>query len=175
MLRKLIGLILILMIFYFAIKALVFLPFFTNLVIGDNKSPFQVGTDYVNQVTKEASQVYSTAPYGVNSPNTQAQYRYNTNTDTKYVGKITLQKSNGKLIMIVEGSNPGNKKLNIWLTNEAQVTNQTSYIDFGVLTNDESARQYVVDMKGGDISFDEYRYVLIVDSSYKVYKIINLQ
>lgn len=164
MFKKLIGLVLILVIFFLAIKALVLLPTFTNLIIGDNKSPFQIGTDYVNQV----NQVYPTY-------NTNAQYRYDNSTDSRYVGRITLEKIDGKLILSVESSNVApNQKLNIWLTNNSQVTNQTEYIDFGTLYKDGSIRQYVVDMKGGDISFDKYKYILLVDEKYNVYKIINL-
>ncbi len=161
MFRKLIGLILVLIIFYIAVKALVFLPYFTNLVIGNNKSPFQIGTDYVNQV----NQIYP-------QYNNQ-QIRYNANTDTKYVGRITLEKIEGKLILSIEGANT-NTPLNIWLTNTAEVTNKTEYIDFGRLSNDESIRQYIIDMKGGDISFDEYKYILLVDEKYKIYKSIVL-
>ncbi len=164
MIRKFIGLILILLIIYLAIKALVLLPFLTNVVIGKNKSPFQVGTDYVNQI----NQVYPTYS---NVP----QYRYANPNDAKYVGKITLEKSLGKLVLTVEGANRGNEKINIWLTNTPQVTNQTEYIDFGPLITDNGMRQYNIDMKGGDISFDVYKYVLLVDSNYHVYASINLQ
>jgi len=162
MIKKLIGLILILAIFFFAIKALVFLPYFTNFVLGsNNQSPFQLGTDYVNQINK----VY---------PNTNQQIRYNQiTTDNRYVSRVTLEKVSGKLILTIEGSNT-NIPLNIWLTNNPQITNQTEYIDFGLLKNNSSIMQYIVDMKGGDISFDNYKYVLLVDKDYKIYKTIIL-
>lgn len=162
MIKKLIGLVLILIILFFAIKALVFLPYFTNLVIGNNKSPFQVGTDYVNQI----NQIYPTY--------SNQAIRYNANTDTQYVGRITLQKIDGKLILSTEGVNT-DKQLSIWLTNNNQITNQTEYIDFGRLYKDESIRQYVIDMKGGDISLDVYKYILLVDQNYNIYKTILLK
>lgn len=161
MFRKLIGLVLILIIFYLAIKALVFLPYFTNLIIGNNKSPFQVGTDYVNQI----NQIYNTNP--------NQQIKYGNNLDAKYIGRITLEKVNGKLILSIEGANT-DLDLNVWLTNNPQITNQTEYVDFGKLYNSESIRQYIIDMKGGDISLNLYKYILLVDKDYNIYKRIDL-
>ncbi len=164
MIKRFIGLVLILIIFYLGIKAIVFLPFFTNLVVGDNKSPFQVGTDYVNQV----NQIYPTNKYS-------SQYRHDANSDNRYVGRVTLEKNLGKLILSVEAAEPGNNNINIWLTNSLQITNQTEYIDFGRLISNNIIQEYVIDMKGSDISFDEYKYILLVDSNFNIYKTINLQ
>jgi len=161
MIKKIVGLVLILTIIFLAIKALVFLPYLTNLVIGDNKSPFQIGTDYVNQV----NQIYPTY--------SNQSIRYNANTDTQYVGRITLQKIDGKLILSTEGVNT-DKQLSIWLTNNNQITNQTEYIDFGKLYSGQPIRQYTIDMKGGDISLDVYKYILLVDQNYNIYKTILL-
>ncbi len=169
MIKKVIGLILVLIIFYLAIKALVFLPALTNLVIGPNKSPFQIGTDYVDQVNA----IY---PYNSQGQIKNTSTVYNSDTKTNIVRKVTLEKLNGKLILSVEVANP-NADLNIWLTNTPEVISTTEYIDFGTLVKNESIMQYVIDMKGGDISFAEYRYVLIVDtkSDYKVYARIILK
>ncbi|MBC7982010.1 hypothetical protein H7X65_02955, partial [Candidatus Parcubacteria bacterium] len=95
---------------------------------------------------------------------------YNSDTNTGVVGKVTLEKTNGKLILSIEAADP-KMDLNIWLTNTSEVTSKTEYVDFGLLTKNPSIVQYVVDMKGGDISFAEYKHVLIVDakSDYKVY------
>ncbi|MBC7981725.1 hypothetical protein H7X65_01460 [Candidatus Parcubacteria bacterium] len=170
MIKKVIGLILVCIIFYLAIQALVFLPSITNMVIGPNKSPFQIGTDYVNQ----AASIYPT--YDMNGKVVKNTTVYNTETETKIVGKITLEKNNGRLILSVESANP-KTDLNIWLTNTPDVSSKTEYVDFGLLSKSESIIQYVIDMKGGDLSFAEYRYVLLVDtkSGNQVYAKINLK
>ena len=169
MIKKFIGLILVLIIFYFAIKALVFLPALSNLVIGPNKSPFQIGTDYVDQINA----IY---PYNQNAKiqTKNRQVTYASNTRTNIVGKVTLEKSNGKLILSVESANP-KTDLNIWLTNNPEITSETEYVDFGKLVKSESIKQYVIDMKGGDISFAEYNNILIVDANYKLYARIPLK
>ena len=130
MIKKVIGLILVCIIFYLAIKALVFLPSLTNLVIGPNKSPFQVGTDYVDQVNA----IY---PYNGQATAKNTSTVYNSDTNTKIVSKITLEKLNGKLILSTEASNPKND-LNIWLTNTPEITSATEYIDFGTLVKSGS-------------------------------------
>ena len=169
MIKKVIGLILILIIFYLAIQALVFLPSLTNLVIGSNQSPFQIGTDYVNQVNA----IYPT--YNKQGKIVKNSTVYNSDTNTDIVGKLTLEKVSGTLILSVESANP-KADMNIWLTNTPTVTSRTEYVDFGKLTKSPSIIQYPIDMKGGDISFNEYKYVLLVDvgSGYKVYAKINL-
>jgi len=170
MIKKFIGLILMFIIFYLAIKSLVFLPQFTNLVIGQNESPLQIGTDYVNQV----NQIY---PYDSNgNAKNNNIYSYGVNTNTNLVGKITLEKLNGKLMLTTESSNP-KSNLNIWLVNTPEISNKTEYIDFGKLVKSESSMQYMVDMKGGDISFEEYNTVFLVDvsSGYKPYAKIVLK
>lgn len=170
MIKKFIGLMLMFVIFYLAIKSLVFLPQFTNLVIGQSKSPLQIGTDYVNQV----NQIY---PYDSNgSIKKDNIYSYGVNTNTNLVGKITLEKLNGKLMLTTESSNP-KKDLNIWLVNTPEISDKTQYIDFGKLIRSESSMQYTVDMKGDDISFKEYNTVFLVDVSagYKTYAKIVLK
>lgn len=172
MIKKIIGIILIFIIFYFAIKALTFLPFLNSLVIGSDKSPFQVGTQYVDQINSIYPNSNQNTAYNSN-------IRYGTGISSEPVGfgnvnrsailsKITLEKSYGKLILSVENGNPSTD-LNIWLTNNQNVTDQTSYIDFGPLYKSVGIKSYVIDMKGGDISLAEYNNVLIVDKNYKVY------
>lgn len=175
MIKKVIGLILVCIIFYLAIQALVFLPALTNVVIGPNKSPFQIGADYANQ----AAGIYPT--YDMNGKvvkNTAVQNTtvHNATTETNIVGKVTLEKINGRLILTVESANP-KTDLNIWLTNTPDVSSKTEYVDFGLLSKSESIIQYVIDMKGGDLSFAEYRYVLLVDtkSGNQVYAKITLK
>ena len=156
MIKRIIGLILILVILFFTVKAITYLPFFTDLIIGSNKSPFQVGTDYVNQINN----IY---PYNKNKT------VYNVNQNTNIVKKVTLNKIDGKLVLFVENANP-KTNLNIWLTNKVSITDQTEYIDFGILYKDNSIRKYVVDMKGGDISLQEFNNVLIVDKNNNIYE-----
>lgn len=169
MIKKVIGFILVLVIFYLAIKMLVFLPSLTNLVIGPNKSPFQIGTDYIDQVNT----IY---PYNNKGGTKKIATVYNSDTNTNIVSKVTLEKLNGKLILSVESANPRNE-LNIWLTNTPAVSSATEYIDFGTLLKNESIVQYTIDMKGKDISFAEYKYVLLVDvkAGYQVYARIVLK
>lgn len=170
MIKKFIGLVLMFVIFYLGIKSLVFLPQLTNLVIGPSKSPFQVGTDYVNQI----NEIY---PYGNDGKAKKENvYAYGANTNTDIVGKITLEKLNGKLMLTTESSNT-NANLNIWLVNTPEITSETEYIDFGKLTKSQSVIQYRVDMKGGDISFKEYNTVFLVDiaAGYQPYAKIILK
>ncbi len=164
MIKKIIGIILVCVIFFLAIKALTFLPTLNNAVIGPNKSPFQIGTDYVDQINK----MYPVeSNYGNQKARQEQQASYATQTNTKIAYKITLEKSFGKLILSVEDGNP-TEALNIWLTNTPEITDQTEYIDFGLLQKNVSIKQYVIDMKGGDISLAEFKYVLIVDKDQKL-------
>ena len=167
--KKVIGLVMMLLIVYIAFKSLVFLPSLTNLIIGPNKSPFQIGTDYVEQMNA----VY---PYnGQNTVQNKNIVLQNSQTKTKIVGKITLEKLNGNLILTVESANPGRDDLSIWLTDTSEVTNDTNFVDFGKLLKSSSIRQYFVDMKGSDLSFERYKNILIVDSNYQVYARILLK
>ncbi len=158
-----------LLIVYMAFKALVFLPSFTNLIIGPNKSPLQIGTDYVEQI----NDIY---PYNshdmIQNKNIVLQ---NSSTDTKIVSKVTLKKLNGNLILTIESANPMREDLSIWLTDTSEVTNDTNFVDFGKLLKSSSIRQYFVDMKGSDLSFEQYKNILIVDSNYQVYEKIMLK
>lgn len=178
MIKKIIGLILVFVIFFFAIKALTLLPSLNSFVIGPNKSPFQVGTEYIDQINKIYPYANGNTFYNGNIKyGTGVSYEpsgFGTVTRTSILSKITLEKSYGKLILSVENGNP-NTELNIWLTNNSNVTNQTSYIDFGPLYKSVGVKSYVVDMKGGDISLAEYKYVLIVDKNYKIYGRVVLQ
>lgn len=178
MIKKIIGIILIFIIFYFAIKAITLLPIINNFIIGSGKSPFQVGTDYIDQINK----IY---PYANQNSTYDSNVRYGMGISYEPSGfdnvsrsailsKVTLEKSYGKLILSVENGNPSTD-LNIWLTNSPNITNQTSYIDFGQLNKSVGLRTYVIDMKGGDISLSEYKNVLIVDKNYKVYGRVVLQ
>jgi hypothetical protein len=172
MIKKIIGFVLILVIFFFAIKALTFLPQLNSLVIGPNKSPFQIGKETIDQI----NQIY---PYANQNTTYNSNVRYGTGASYAPTGfgtvarkailsKITLEKSYGKLIFSVENGNPITE-LNIWLTNTPDITNQTEYIDFGRLYKSIGVKSYFVDMKGGDVSLSEYKNVLIVDKNYKVY------
>lgn len=161
MIKKIIGLVLIFFIFFFAVKAITFLPSINNLVIGPNKSPFQIGTDYIDQINK-------TYPYQNHGSLKTSPTKYSHNRKTSIFSKITLEKLNGRLILSIENANPSTN-LNIWLTDTADITSKTAYIDFGLLHKDVSTRQYVVDMKGGDISLDQYNNVLIVDQNNQIY------
>lgn len=166
MIKKTIGLILVLIIFFFAIKAVSLFPLFTDLVIGNNQSPFQVGTTYMDQINK-------TYPYNNYGQVNTWPVKYG--QDNTLLSKITLEKINGKLVLSIENAKPTRNDLNIWLTNNPELTNKTEYIDFGPLYKNNSIQQYVIDMKGGDISFDEYKNILIVDKNNKVYNKIILK
>lgn len=167
MIKKIVGFVLVLILFFFAIKAITFLPYFTNLVVGNNKSPFQIGTDYVDQI----NQIYPYQNYGKPLP---SQVAYNTGANPAVLGKVTLQKISGKLILSIENANP-KIPLRVWLTNTRVVTDKTEYVDFGPLRKSTSVQQYVVDMRGGDISLAEYGTALIVDDKMAVYATIVLK
>lgn len=171
MIRKIIGFILVLIIVFFAIKAVVFLPFFADLVIGNNKTPFQIGNSYIEQINKiypykNYNQLYST----------QIKYNQNINSGNHILDKVTLEKIEGKLILSIENLKPINAELNIWLTNSPEITDRTTYIDFGpVYKKGDSFRQYFFDLKGYDISLDEFNNILLVDKNYKIFNKIILK
>jgi len=162
--KKVIGIILVLILFYVAIKAFVFMPALTNAIVGSNKSPFQVGTDYVSEINA----IY---PYNSKGKLVKNDVKYSTNTATSIIGKATLQKINGKLRLTVESADP-KTELKMWVTNTPEITNETDYIDFGLLLKSVSLREYVIDMKGGDVSLNEFKYLLIVDSAMQVHATI---
>lgn len=159
MIKKLIGLILILFLVFILIKSIAFLPSFSNIILGNNKSPFQVGTDYVNGINNA---------YG----NNRQEIKYNTSI-RKVLDKVTLEKSFGRLILYIENGNP-NIDSYIWLTNTPNINNNTEYINFGQLYKDNSIRQYIIDMKGGDILLSEFKYILIVDKNQNLIESIIL-
>jgi hypothetical protein len=165
MIRKVIGLIFLLIIVFFAVKAVVFLPSFTDLIIGKNPSPFQIGTSYIDQI-KGIYPTYQYQNYGQSSGQ---------NIGSGILSKATLEKIEGKLVLSIENAKPTRSDLSIWLINSPEITNKTEYIDFGTLYENQSIRQYVIDMKGADISFQEYNVIVIVDKDYKIYKKIILK
>ncbi len=161
MIKKIIGLILVLLLIFILVKSISFLPSFSNLILGNNKSPFQVGTDYVNGINNV---------YG-NSNNRQ-EIKYNVSV-RKILDKVTLEKSLGKLILYIENGNPDVDSY-MWLTNTPNISSNTEYINFGQMYKDNSIRQYIIDMKGGDISLAEFKYVLIVDKNQNLIESIIL-
>lgn len=165
MIKKIIGLILILIICFIAVKSVRFFPLFTDTVIGKNPSPFQIGTSYIDQV-KGIYPTYQYQNYGQSSGQ---------NTNSSILSKVTLEKIEGKLILSIENAKPTRSDLNVWLVNNTEITDKTEYIDFGPLYENQSIRQYIIDMKGADISLQEYNTIMIVDKNYKVYKKIILK
>jgi hypothetical protein len=172
MIKKIIGLVLLGVIFFFAIKAVTFLPSLNNFVIGTNQSPFQLGTEYIDQM----NQIY---PYASQNTNYNGNFKYGngvsynpegfgTVLNTVILSKITLEKSYGKLTLSVENGNP-NTDLNIWLTNTPDINENTKYINFGPLYKSAGIKTYVVDTEGGDVSLTEYNTILIIDKNYKIY------
>lgn len=172
MFKKIIGLALLVLLVIFTIKAVKLLPYFSNAIIGPNKSPYQVGTSYVDQVQK---QIDATYPYQY----TKIRYgnaKYYTNTDNakQYIGRVTLEKINGNLNLTIENAQTPTR-LNAWLINTETINDQTEYVDFGIVQNSNSIKNYSIDMQGGDISLDEFKTIVFVDSQNQIYATINLQ
>jgi hypothetical protein len=174
MFKKLIGIVLLVFIVFLAIKSLSYLPYFTNAVLGSGESPFQTGQQYVDQINK----MYPMGSYGASKPgskNTQ-NISYGVKSSANIIGKVTLEKSNSTLVLTVESANPNpSLGLHIWLTNTPNISNQTQYIDFGLLQNSLSFQTYTVDMKGGDLDLTQYNNLLIVDSNNNIYSRVLLQ
>jgi hypothetical protein len=167
MIRKIIGLMLVLIILFVGFKAISILPVFTDVVIGNNPSPFQVGTSYIDQIMD----IYPMHQYQNYGQSTTGNQKINNNI----LSKVTLEKIEGKLILSIENSKTLRSDLSVWLTNNSEITDKTEYIDFGSFYRNQPIRQYVVDMKGGDISLQEFNVIMIVDKDYKVYKKIILK
>jgi hypothetical protein len=165
MIKKIIGLILILIIFFIAVKSVKFLPTFTDAVMGKSPSPFQIGTSYIDQIKG----IYPTGQYRDYGQSSDQK------TSVNILSKATLEKIDGKLVLSIENAKPTRSDLNIWLTNSVEITDKTEYIDFGPLYESQAVRKYVVDMKGGDISFNEYNVIMIFDKNYNIYKKIILK
>lgn len=174
--KKIIGLMIVIGIILLLVNAKKILPSLNNLALGGgtNKTPFQIGTSYVEQIEKMAPQVN----YGTGYTPATTGYGF-FNSSSRAAGnnaRATVAKSNGQIVISVENiQTNSNIPLYMWLTNTSTISGQTEYVDFGQIRNTLGVQSYVVNLNGGDIDLSVYKYLLLVDpTTNKLYGVATL-
>jgi len=86
-------------------------------------------------------------------------------------GRITVEKIDTRLTLTTEGVflSASNSRIHIWLTNSPIIDDNTKFIDFGTARSG-SIQSYGLDLDGSNISLQEYKHVMIVDTeTYEIY------
>lgn len=185
--KKVIGLILVIAIIFLLINARKILPSLNSLALGGNttKTPFQVGTNYVDQIEKMTPKISGAGTYtgsAIGYGSFVNPYSYTGDTGNGYAAtpsnkaRATLEKNNGQLVLHMENIQiPSTPPIHVWLTNTQAIGNDTEYVDFGQVKSALGVQSFGVNLNAGDIDLSVYRYLMIVDPvSYKIYGIAAL-
>lgn len=174
---KIFGLIFIALIILVIVNFRTILPYFDNLVTGgkDTLSPVQIGANYVDQVNKiySVNNFQSTSYSNFNSNIIGYSGKNNTNQ-----AKVTVEKTNNIISVITEYlSIPTELQgvVHIWLSNTPVVSDQTTYMDLGVVKNG-GIQTYTRDIGSVIFSLQEFKYILIINpQDFTIYSQSSLQ
>jgi hypothetical protein len=189
---KIIGLIAIALIILLIVNFKTVLPYFDRLATGGTLSPVQIGADYMNQINKFYPNVYAGISGGkatgyTGQPLASTYTNYFTQngsgiSTTRKSGmaqsKVTVEKVGNILSVTTEYlSIPTSLQGidHIWIANTPTISNATTYIDLGVVKSG-GIQTYATDLGPQDISFRQYRYIMIVNPrDFTVYSQSTLQ
>ncbi|MES2985617.1 MAG: hypothetical protein V4686_00645 [Patescibacteria group bacterium] len=153
------------------------LPLFDNLAFGGgSKTPFQISASYIEQANQLSpySNMTGTSSTAVTYGDFLEQQRSAKNPAKTTIvkrGSITVIKQDALLTLTTENlklpnSNP---KVHIWLTNTPTITDDTRYIDFGLMRSG-SPQTYSKTLGDPNVSLVEYKHVMIIDTTtYAIY------
>ncbi len=159
MFKKLIGLILLVVIFFFLINSKGMLSFLNTIALGPTKTPIQVGSLYSARGESVVGTFKIQNPQGVN----------------KVFGAATVSKVDNQLVLIAEHiALPIERPWSFWLSNTPTISNATNYVDFGKVTPPYSYKEYLVGVETG-LNLSVYKYLMILDPiSFEVYAVATL-
>lgn len=170
-LRKLIGLFFLVIIFFIILKSKVILPRISNWVIGPEKTPFQIGASYTEQV-------YKLSPSYAGSGN-DYQVKYGTLNQgyPRTMRGVTVSKTINRITLTTEGvAVPVNVPWVLWLSNTPTITDATKYLNFGKIIEPYTFHEYYTDIGKAKIDLIEYKYLMVVNpQTYQLYSLWTLK
>lgn len=177
--KKIIGLIIIIAIVFVLINSRKFLPSINNLALGNSKvlTPFQIGTSYVDQIEQMSPKVnssYREHSSALGYGSFSNAYTYNgSKRNSQVKGVVTIEKIQGQLHLSVENIQaPAKSNMRYWLTNRPNISDQTEYVDFGKVESTSGVLTYTVNLHNADIDMTVFKYLMIVDpQTYTVYSV----
>lgn len=167
--RKLIGLFFLVILFFIILKSKTILPRISNWMVGPEKTPFQIGSSYIEEIYKLPSYTGETS--------LAYQSRFATFTSgQRAVRAITVSRVDTRVTLTVEDvAVPIGTPWVFWLSNTPDITNKTRYIDFGKISEPYTFHEYYTNTGQTKIDLAQYKYVLIVDpKTYQVYSLWTL-
>ncbi len=159
MFKKLIGLILLVAIFFILINSKGLISFLNTIALGPVKTPIQVGTQYSTRGESTVGIFKIQNPQGV----------------TKVFGAATLSKVDAQLSLTIEQVTvPTGRRWSFWLSDTPTVSDATNYVDFGQIAAPDSYKEYRVGVPA-NLSLSVYKYLMIIDpATFEVYAIATL-
>lgn len=169
-LRKLIGLFFLVIIFFIILKSGTILPRISNWVIGPEKTPFQIGTSYINEI-------YKAPGYGGSNVMYQAKYAALNPGYPRTMRAATVAKTGSKITLTVEGvAVPVGTPWAFWLANTPDITDKTKYINFGRIAEPYTFREYPTSIGNTKVDLIEYKHLMIVNTqTYQLYSLWTLK
>lgn len=176
-LGKIFALVIFVLMIFIIMNARSILPYISRVSFGSNTaSPTDIGMEYINIAEKMAPKV-SQVTYSGNM-----QYSmYATRVASQgYTGSSQAQESKviadkiGNLVAVTTQNlfipSELQGRAHIWIVNTPTISDQTSYIDMGVVRNG-GVQTYRKDLgTGPDLSLAEYRYIMIINpEDYSIY------
>ncbi len=170
---KIISLIAIALIVLLLINFRTVLPYLDRLATKGTLSPVQIGASYMERINKFYANVYTSLSGGKASGYTGASqaltysdyFTQNAAPSGATRAQVTVEKV-GQILSVtteylyIPTSLQGIAR--IWITNTPTISDATTYIDLGLVTNG-GIQSYAANLGPQDISFREYRYIMIVD------------
>lgn len=158
-LKKLIGLFLIVVMLLLLVNLPSVVSSVGNIAIGPVKTPIQVGSTYLTPGNPVFGTFVIRNPQGVN----------------KTFGKVGITQIDSVLSLTTENMVVPQGNWSLWLADTPNVSNQTNYVDFGYITPSYTYKGYSV-VVPENFNLGSYRYLMIVNSQdYNVFAIAQLK
>ena len=157
--KKLIGLLLVVVIFLILINLSPIISSLSTVALGPVKSPVQLGSLYATYGTSVSGIFVIANPQGVN----------------KTFGGVTLTKVDTMISLLTENIVIPQGVWSFWLTDTPNISSQTNYVDFGPVSKPFSYKEHKVGVPEG-FNIGSYRYLMIVNpKDYTVFAVATLK
>lgn len=157
--KKLIGLLLIVIIFLLLINMSSIARGLNTIVLGPVKSPTQLGSFYATNGASVSGIFEILNPQGVN----------------KTFGGVTLSKTGTMVTLVTENIVIPQGNWALWLTDTPNISGQTNYVDFGSITKPLDYKEYSVGVPESFV-VGSYRYIMIINpENYTIFAVAVLK
>lgn len=169
--RKIIALFFLVILFFVIVQSKTLLTRISNWMIGPEKTPFQIGSSYIEEIYKLPSYT------GDGDGTYQSRFASLNPGYPRTMRAATVSKTGSTVSLIVEGvAVPVAMPLAFWLANTPDVTNKTKYVNFGKIVEPYTFREYPTSIGNTSVDLAVYRYLMLVNTqTYQPYSVWTLQ